>query len=79
MPLPGSAPPRCTGGSTHWKLVPLPHVFACLPFCPKKKIPSFGPSTKSAMTTKPEGAEALAMPLERSRTMQPLAETPPVQ
>jgi hypothetical protein len=77
--VPASSPPRFTGGTTHWKLVPLPHGFAWRPPVPKKKSPSLSPSTSAAVTTKPLAAVALAAPVDDSVAWQPLAEVPAVQ
>ena len=57
----------------------MPQGFACLPCEPKKKSPSFPPSTPEAESTKPLGALALAWPLAAISAVQPLAEVPAVQ
>jgi hypothetical protein len=68
-----------TGGTTHWKLVLLPHAFAWRPLSPKKNRPSFWPSPLLASKVKPEGALALGVPVVDSRNWQPEAEKPAVQ
>ena len=68
-----------TGGTTHWRLVPLPHGFAWRPFAPKKKSASLPPSTSVAVRSKPEVAEALATPAAETSAVQPLADRPAVQ
>ena len=47
-PEPLARPARLTGGTTHWRLVPLPHGLAWRPLTPKKNNPSFAPSTPEA-------------------------------
>src|SRR5688572_9915672 len=79
VPVPSCSPVRRTGGSTHWKLVPLPQEFAWRPFVPKKKSPALSPSTPLARTEKPVVLLALGMPLAESAAWQPLAEIPAVQ
>ena len=69
VPVPTSRPARLTGGTTHWKLVPLPQLFAWRPPVPKKKRPSFAPSTAAAVSVKPEAAVALAEPGAASRVV----------
>ena len=57
----------------------LPQGFAWRPLVPKKKRPSFWPSTPVASSEKPEGAVALAVPAEAIEAWQPLADVPAVQ
>src|SRR5688572_6186800 len=79
VPTPVMVGVRTTGGTTHWKLVLLPHGLACWPLVPKKKRPSFWPSTVPAWSEKPLGALALGVPLAESSAWQPAADVPAVQ
>ena len=63
VPVPTLRPVRPTGGTTHWKLVPLPQELACRPLEHEKSRPSLLPSRSVMLIANPVAAEALGVPI----------------